>query len=134
MREIKFRVWDKNNKTLFQIFDSTTQEYWFIPIWNKNFEIMQYTGLKDRKGKEIYEGDVLEFDDITGDGFDFRNKAQVEFYKGRYQLTNFLVSDTRMLEEMNESHEDFVYQLEKNCKVVGNIYENPELLTQQNGE
>jgi len=132
MRDIKFRAWDKNNKNLLKIFDSTTQEYWFIPMWNKNFEIMQYTGLKDRKGKEIYEGDILDFEDTDNKGRDFYNRAELEFNKGRYEFKKFLIEDTYVEEEMhNSSNSDFI-DIIKDSDVVGNIYENPELLEGEN--
>ena len=122
MREIKFRVWDKESKEMLSD----------VSLWNDDFtsylnehieylqdkcELMQYTGLKDKNGIEIYEGDILEF--ITF-GFDSeRFITYIEFINASFRLKNgrslfyFGQIDVSKLDD---------------GRVIGNIYENPELL------
>ena len=55
-REIKFRIWDKINRMWLRRFNVNLFDIGDLP----NVELMQYTGLKDKNGKEIYEGDVVK--------------------------------------------------------------------------
>lgn len=112
-REIKFRVWDKKSKKLH--YDITGFEFGvkemtgvFIDgdFYNKeNIELMQYTGLKDKNGVEIYEGDILE--DILED------RATVEWSDEDAMF--ILISDNVQT--------DFSKESSKWWKVVGNIYD-----------
>ena len=119
MREIKFRAWDKSKNKMFYDVQETSC-YWdgiFNPdvIQEDNFgyildkkdvyEVMQYTGLKDKNGKEIYEGDILNFDD---------EYWVVSFEDGKYIGT----FDNVIYDICEISH----------YEVVGNIYENSYLL------
>lgn len=95
--------------------------------------LMQYVGLKDKNGKEIYEGDIVEFGD-TGEegyeykeGFDFMNRAVVVWNNGGFEFENYLSTNSGVLEDMNSCREDFWNDF-KDCVVVGSIFANPELL------
>lgn len=135
MREIKFRAWSKLlnkmlshedlNKTLK---DLTKIEYIagiFLPL-NSDVKVMQYTGLKDSNGNEIYEGDIVEFLDEEvnyshcGVEYDeFINIGKVIF--SHDELMGWDITNRNMdLEE--------VWHYREYIKVIGNIYENPELL------
>ncbi len=69
MREIKFRAWDENLKRMFQVHTLGTKfsdtDNLRFGTSTRDFNLMQYTGLKDKNGKEIYEGDILKHDIIT---------------------------------------------------------------------
>ena len=135
MRKIKFRAWNKFDKTMNQVdtFDCVRQPaFYYHPLLNpceesnnpmfipmqggcRNqkehpFILMQYTGLKDKKRKEIYEGDIVEIDD--GDDWVI-GKGKVIFKNGC-----FIIKDKNVLDKIDGRIE----------KVIGNIYENPELL------
>lgn len=115
MREIKFRFWDNDEKKIYlqeQLSDSELLGTLYATeiIQGKgNLEIMQYTGLKDKNGKEIYEGDICLLDGS-------KNPKEMKYHMGGFYLDNIYggVEAYRM-------------------KVIGNIYEDPELLNQENG-
>lgn len=124
MREInKFRAWDGYRMTTSGImFNSTTGEL----VSAGNMPIMQFTGLHDRLGKEIYEGDICSYYDVTSDEF-MLNKGKiigwVNFIPDRCAL---------MLQEIKENHKGGHYiacwDFLQNIEVLDNIYENSERL------
>ena len=98
-REIKFRAWDKRFKKM-----DYASPMAILNIEDNDHEIMQYTGLKDKNGKEIYEGDIVT------DG--------VGKYKIIYDLKLAGYQPYCIFRDDPENY----------CEIIGNSYENPELL------
>lgn len=94
--------------------------------------LCQCTGLKDKNGKLIWENDIVKFEDCGEEGyeykegFDFENKARVEFAEGRWSLTDFESDNSAVIDEMY-NHDEFM-DLWGECEVIGNKFDNPELL------
>lgn len=123
MREIKFRAWDKENQVM--VYDVNVQDgkpvkrgyQWFNTentIWNS--ELQQYTGLRDRNGREIYEGDIVSM--FGGTQF---SVVEWDDKFGLYRIYLQLSGASDVGEELLGNHLNVV-------EVIGNIYENPELI------
>ena len=100
-RVIKFRVWEKDleqmlNWEVLERFQNL-QSY----LHSEFHEVMQFTGLHDKNGKEIYEGDIVQYDLYTD---------KIVFKHGGFQGERLIMTNWAA------------------CEVIGNIYENPELL------
>jgi hypothetical protein len=110
MREIKVRAWDKRREKMISPNDGDFIGWHAMSNWRDCLEVMQYTGLHDKAGVEIYEGDIVRVvhDDRYAPGIGVvewnESSACFEFGLGTAS-------------EVNWSHE-----------VIGNIYENPDLL------
>ncbi|GAA0115265.1 YopX family protein [Clostridium senegalense] len=123
-REIKFRAWDKVRKEMLQIQKHSFKTNKSIPYgWNiehEFYDLMQYTGLKDINGKEIYEGDILEggyLNPLTGEFIS--RKYIVEYEEGCFKCK--LIGKS----PYGDTWINFIHE---KSRVIGNVYENSNLL------
>lgn len=122
-REIKYRIWirdwaggrmvnegfaiNENGKVYFKADES---DMYILGYRGKQDRVvMQFTSLKDKNGKDIYEGDILNIDNM---------KVPVEFYNGAFVVRYFSIPTTSYLSVFDSS----------DIEIIGNIYENPNLL------
>ena len=128
MREIKFRAWDAVNKKIigpFQVGSSLSE------IWPPQ---MQYTGLKDRTGKEIYEGDIVRYkwgyEENTIEGFEPQEEIAEVMWDDKDQPSDIYpagkITGFRPFNEYDVDCDKFVIMA--SVEVIGNRFENPELL------
>ena len=123
-REIKFRVWDKVTNTMYVPDKDSNKVRIYINggvsihgAWaTEDVVLMQYTGLKDKNGKEIYEGDVLG--KIGHNYLIIYEPSSAQFWGRKKNNTGLPLSEI-----IAEEWEDGL-----NYVVIGNICENPELL------
>lgn len=120
MREIKFRAWDYEARRMLYSASLAPRISEAIYGWDKNgdatsLKLMQYTGLKDKNGKEIYEGDIVVFSIGNPEPI---LKREVKWDDDGYWYPI-----------CTEVIENFDYDL---FEVIGNLYENSELLTNAN--
>lgn len=157
MREIKFRAWDKDsNKMIFQ-HDTNgvleTNDYYFslneddvvLLYYDEDYcdylvcnaKLMQYTGLIDKNGKEIYEGDILSYKHIT-----YTDCSKIEIEEIEDESFIEMITYTpiaSIVKPHSKNVKCFGYDsINKEClildltnnevEVIGNKFENPELL------
>ena len=135
-RDIKFRVWDtfteKMVATGYHVIGETTcfsmveqwarmypnlGENWLLRL--NDFVEMQYTGLKDKNSKEIYEGDILQ----DSQGLEYKVIFDENYARFSMEITKGLPKPASYNTQIWES---------KIVKILGNIFENPSLLTDNN--
>ena len=119
-REIKFRAWDEVSEKMLNWNDflETNMKNTFIAPESTGLILMQYTGLHDKNGKEIYEGDIVYCQTKYG-----KAKAIIKFIDGK-----FVAYWDSILTHPQNGHCIACYEINKRFEVIGNIYDNPELL------
>jgi len=141
MREIKFRAWDKEKEKMViaawrMSMNLNGNIYWKVDHYDGNFNLkereetdgnnrftlMQFTGLHNKNGQEIYEGDICKYSYINPMTREERTFVwKVEWSNGAYWLHS-----------IDDSLQDTLLWIQhKEIEVIGNIYENPELLKKE---
>lgn len=133
MREIKFRAWNKNLKKMYKIgqitlekgtwnYEPDNREYIGMSIpYQPSFVLMQYTGLKDKNGKEIYEGDIIEIKGYSNKGYNTGLVKEIYVVEFKDFCWSCGIKSLLNLATINWA----------SIEVIGNIYDNPELLSEK---
>ena len=149
----RFRAWDKIHKTMYEDDDIMSIDFGKSEICVKTlfFEqtnrydfddivLMQSTGLTDKDGKEIFEGDILKFNDTWDDrcceGYVDGEIEGINYVEIQSELTGFIFCKTKYLDSSlfyyaNEEHltfQEILTDINFEFEVIGNIWKNPELL------
>lgn len=135
-REIKFRAWDKNDRKMF--YSNKEVTVWaggLEPSINtdngkimSDFELMQFTGLRDKNGKEIYESDLVKWDDRSNGKY-----WRVAVVKINPDIQFDIIKNSLHALSTEFPHTfyygNFIYaDTENHLEIIGNIYENENLL------
>jgi uncharacterized phage protein (TIGR01671 family) len=129
-REIKFRAWsaessDEKDNPIFEMINANSlaisnYDLLIEQLKDKdNFKLMQFTGLLDKNGKEIYEGDLVK---------QSSDLCEIQRCIGGFDCQ--ILIELKNGGTINGSTYNFSFLLERACEVVGNIYENPELIAE----
>lgn len=127
----KFRAWDKTNKGIYLVDEIIWDNGKFDSIWNAitfylradEVELMQSTGLFDKNGKEIFEGDII----TNGTAIvDVKSHQTLGFYTVVNGEERFFGSNTSIKDFEND-----VEEFSSVTEIIGNIYENMELLEEE---
>lgn len=133
----RFRIWAQERKKFENTKVVEDARIGFLPKVSSNYIVEQCTGLKDKNGQLIYEGDIIaintRFDFIVSDDYEYKNKSEkgTAYYKVYFdtQKSGFkmaLVSFTK------DKPRCVVCDVRAWHQVVGNIHKNPELLEAAN--
>ena len=144
MRDIKFRCWDTENKEMLEVQELDYEDSYNgqpmirTTMYSDYFDtedmiLMQYVGLKDKNGKEIYEGDI-----VTGTDYPFIDEGKqnyigiIVFYDDAasfgYEYQCVRKNKRGISNGINNEFEANENLICENLEVIGNIYDNPELL------
>lgn len=130
MKNIKFRAYDSLAKKMYnwtELLNQNLKNIFTIPE-QCGYNLMQYTGLKDRNMKEIYEGDIIKVNEDIRKAFDLKKIMYVVFMEGAF----YLKAEKEIKWELLRCFPAIV-GIEGNARVevIGNIYDNPELLEER---
>ena len=130
---IKFRAWHHELERMMRVsnmyfsgngaeeveLEDEVRNHW-IPAYTKEIKLMQSTGLKDKNGKEIFEGDIITNGEEV---VDVKNHPTLGFYTVVNGVERFFGSNISI-----KDFEKDVEEFSSVTEIIGNIYENPELL------
>jgi uncharacterized phage protein (TIGR01671 family) len=148
-RQIKFRAWDGEKMIDTGMLHDTVRGGYEMWDGDEYHPLMQFTGLKDKGGREIYEGDILLYPDTESEYVDVgvgelkvaetavNNFYPVEFRNGEFgvevrdgEVFSFASESSPVWTSLRNLFEDYVDP--KECEIIGNIHENPDLLAAKN--
>lgn len=130
MESISFRAWDKEEKKMHKVktIEFSRRGARIIHLaevqsngkgdhkrWHSSVELMQSTGLKDKNGTEIYEGDIVKYNTVPNSSLSDNYFKIIQARSGEWRIDNYIEGRVLIFSD---------YQVE----VVGNIFENKELL------
>ena len=128
-REIKFRAWNTIHNRMLQWGNLNNQHNTLNCLSYEHLKVMQYTGLKDKNDKEIYEGDIVKIIRFARYNSELKTVLKTSTCEVVFDKLQYLFHDTYK--------DDFIYKFAdieysyngvKDIEVIGNIYENKELL------
>lgn len=141
----KYRAWNSETKEIevFKTYEEISELFLALSADDGFYSIMQSTGLKDKNGQEIFEGDVLKFNDewseychegyVDGsvEGVNYvevvKGEACFEFGKTRYPESSLFIH----MEDEHLSFAELVNDKDFEFEIIGNVYENQELLEEE---
>lgn len=130
MREIKFRSWNVVDKTMHNSIYNCKDSFEMQLKHPQIYKIMQYTGIKDKNGIEIYEGDIVE---VTRKHWNNCNKEYLEKTTKELGVIEFFKNLQMSLKVKDKGYNLYqpllwILEDDSEIEVIGNIYENSELL------
>ena len=121
-RVYKFRFWDSSEEEMFD-WDQITPFTQIDFTHEEDLKPMQFSGFKDKNGKEIYECDILgDWTEVDGKMEQSKQTVYFDEMLGQWMLDNSLKQDRTLSFSLFSELQDFEYE------VIGNIYENADLL------
>lgn len=124
MRQRKFQAWHEDSRVM--LTESYPGEVFQWLHQGQPLEIRQWTGMQDKRETPIFEGDIVDFSVFDHNGSDTQYRGVVKFSSGQWEIWNSVDSEFYGSDGGFILH--WVHQQDDGIEVIGNIYENSELI------